>query len=556
MNQIPTVKRCGVYTRKSSDENLNSDFTSLDAQRESCQAFIQSRKEEGWQVYPEQFADAALSGGNTKRPALQRLLHAVRQGSIQAVVVYKYDRLSRNIKDFVNILDLFDKHGVAFVSVTQQFDTSTSIGRIFQTMLMGFAQFERELVSERTRDKRVGMIQKGKWPGGMPIIGYDVNPADRGLIANPKESKQAKDQFLTYLQEKSLSRTARKLNVIGYRFKSWINKEGLPKGGGRYNKSNLDQILRNPLYIGKLRYKDKLFPGQHPAIVDEKLFDRVQKLLSKNDGNHKSINQDKHDFLLRSFIKCTACGSTMSPNFAYSKGRKYFYYKCVKVDKLDKNECSVRSVPAREVESLIVERLAFLGQNKKLVEKIVKEAQESSVKAIGPIREKKKRIESELVKIRQEANKLVSVLGSSNNGHAKNHFVLERLHELENSEKDNQTKVSEVEMELQKLENRMIDANVIRQNLQRFEAVFAKLMPNEKKELLRLLIKEIFYDLNHSKIKLFLRQLPDLGIQVDGDKISFDESAVWLPDKDSNLEPRLQRAVCYHYTIGQRFIFQ
>src|SRR3990167_9162623 len=149
-----TVKWCAVYTRKSTDENLNSDFTSLDAQRESCEAFIKSRKAEGWQLYPERFDDPAYSGGNTNRPALQRLLGFIRQGKIQTVVAYKYDRLSRNIKDFVKILDLFDKHGVAFVSVTQQFDTSTSIGRIFQTMLMGFAQFERELVSERTRDKR------------------------------------------------------------------------------------------------------------------------------------------------------------------------------------------------------------------------------------------------------------------------------------------------------------------------------------------------------------------------------------------------------------------
>ncbi len=523
-------KWCAVYTRKSSDENLNSDFTSLDAQRESCQSFIQSRKEEGWQVYPERFDDAALSGGNTKRPALQRILNAVRQGKIQAVVVYKYDRLSRNMKDFVHILDLFDQHGVAFISVTQQFDTSTSIGRIFQTMLMGFAQFERELVSERTRDKRAAMIQKGKWPGGMPIIGYDVDSENRKLDLNPKEAKQAKDQFMFYLKEKSLSRTARKLHEHGYRIKQWITKAGNEKGGGRYTKTNLDQILRNPLYIGKLRHKDKLFDGLHKSIIEETLFNRVQKLLSRNGGFHKSLSQDKHDFLLRGLVHCATCHSFMSPNFAYSKGKKYFYYKCVKVMKLDKNECSVGSAPARELEALVVERLGVLGKSKILVEKIVKEAREASLNGVNPLREQKKRLMDEIQKVNQEAKKLVSVLGSGNTNQEKNRFILERLNELEGQKKNLETKLSETEIQLKQLEERIIDTEIIRRNLERFGAVFSKLTPNEQKDLLRLLIKQVAYDPNHSKIKLILRPLPDLGLTVDGDKVCFDESAVWLPD--------------------------
>ncbi len=533
MSEKQNIKWCAVYTRKSTDENLNSDFTSLDAQRESGEAFIKSRKAEGWQLYPERFDDPAYSGGNTNRPALQHLLGAIRQGKVQTVVAYKYDRLSRNIKDFVKILDLFDKHGVAFVSVTQQFDTSTSIGRIFQTMLMGFAQFERELVSERTRDKRAAMIQKGKWGGGMPIIGYDIDSASRKLVVNKSEVKQVRDQFLFYLKEKSLGKTARRLNAQGYRMKQWINKAGGEKGGSRYNKANLVQILRNPLYIGKLRHKDKLFPGEHKAIVDEPLFNRVQKLLSQNNGTHHSANQDKHDFLLRGLVHCKACGSMMTSNFAYSKGRKYFYYKCVKVSKFSKDECPVRSTPAKELETLIVKRLSFLGRNKKVIDRIVKDAQESSVKAFGPLREDRRRIQDEIRKTDEEAKKLIGALGTQNNGASRNRFITDRLDELQETKQKTEERLAEIELSIRGLEGRMIDADVIRHNLQRFDAVFEKLTPNEKKDLLRLLIKEIVYNQDPSKIKMTLRPLPELDLEVEGDKVSFDERTKWLPEEHS-----------------------
>ncbi len=524
------IRWCAIYTRKSTDENLNSDFTSLDAQRESCESLIKSRKEEGWQLYPERFDDPAYSGGNINRPGLQKLLALVRQGKIQVVVAYKYDRLSRNIKDFVRILDLFDKYGAAFVSVTQQFDTSTSIGRIFQTMLMGFAQFERELVSERTRDKRAAMIQKGKWPGGMPIIGYDVDSNTKKLAVNRSETKQAKDQFLFYLKEKSLGRAAKLLNEKAYRLKKWNNKEGVEKGGGRYNKSNLVNILRNPLYVGKLRYKDKLFKGEHTALIEEDLFNRVQKLLNQNNGTHHSANQDKHEFLLKGLVRCQVCGSTMTSNFAYSKGEKYFYYKCVKVNKFGKEACPVKSAPAKELESLIVKRLSFLGQNKKLVERIVKEAQESSVKAFGSLRGDRKRIQEDIRRVDDKAQKLMSALGTS-----KNRFVMEKLDELETSKQKAEERLAEINLTIQKLEGQVIDAEIIRKNLKQFEVVIEKLTANEKKDLLRLLIKEVIYDQTQSKIKLTLRPLPDLGFVIEDGKVSFDERQQWLPGQDSNL---------------------
>ncbi|MBI4970552.1 MAG: hypothetical protein HZC17_01760 [Candidatus Omnitrophica bacterium] len=220
----------------------------------------------------------------------------------------------------------------------------------------------------------------------------------------------------------------------------------------------------------------------------------------------------------------------MTSNFAYSKGEKYFYYKCVKVNKFGKEACPVKSAPAKELEALIVKRLSFLGENKKLVEKIVKEAQESSVKAFGPLREDRKRAQEEIRKVDEAAKKLILALGSS-----KNRFVLEKLDELEATKQKAEERLAEINLTVQKLEGQVIDAEIIRKNLKQFEAAFEKLTLNERKDLLRLLIKEVIYDQTQSKIKLTLRPLPDLGFVIEDGKVSFDERQEWLPGQDSNL---------------------
>ncbi len=223
----------------------------------------------------------------------------------------------------------------------------------------------------------------------------------------------------------------------------------------------------------------------------------------------------------------------MTPNFAYSKGRKYFYYKNTKVNKFDKDACAVNSALAKELENLIVKRLAFLGRNKKVVDDIVKDAQESSVKAFRPLREDRKRIQDEIRKTDEEAKKLVGSLGTQNNGASRNRFITDRLDELQEAKQKAEERLAEIELSIRGLEGRMIDAEVIQRNLQRFEAVFDKLTPNEQKDLLRLLIKEILYNQDPSKIKMTLRPLPELDLEVEGDKVSFDERQEWLHESYS-----------------------
>ncbi|MBI4669786.1 MAG: recombinase family protein [Elusimicrobia bacterium] len=532
-----SAKWCAIYTRKSTDENLDSGFTSLDAQKEYCEAFIKSREGEGWRAFPVDYDDPGFTGGNMDRPALRRLVADAKAGKFQVVVCYKYDRLSRNTKDFLHILEIFDKHEAAFVSVTQPIDTSSSVGRLMRSILVDFAQFERELISERTRDKRVAMAKKGKWPGGYPVLGYDYDPETKSLKVNTGEAKIVGDMFETYLETKSLCAAAKRLNAKGHRLKEWMTKKGNKKGGRRFIKTNLSYLLRNPIYIGKIRHGDSLYDGEHKPILDEDIFHRVQRQLGKNREKNKSPNQDKHNFLLRGLVRCACCGTQMTPNFAYSKGRKYFYYKCVSVNKMDKEACKVGSVSARELEKLVIERLGFLGRNEMVVQKIVERARRDSSDHLGPKKQEKTLLAAELGKVGGEARNLVGVLAEKGSASTKYRFIMERIEELEKKAGELKARIERTDQEIRELEERRISADVIRHNLLTFTKVFNRLNPIKQRELTALLVQEVVYAEEKSMIQLILRPLPELNWQIDGDQVRFDERTNPLRGWDSNPQP-------------------
>ena len=253
--------RCAIYTRKSTDEGLDREFNSLDAQRESAEAYIASQQHEGWACLPDRYDDGGYTGGNMDRPALQRLLEDTAAGKIDCIVVYKVDRLSRSLMDFSRLVELFDQHGVSFVSVTQQFNTTHSMGRLTLNILLSFAQFEREIISERTRDKMAATRRKGKWSGGHPVLGYDV--VDRKLVINAAEAACVRQIFQLYLEHQSLISTIQELNRRGWKTKRWTIKKGGESGGRPFDKGNLHGLLTNVLYIGQVRYKDEVHPGEH-----------------------------------------------------------------------------------------------------------------------------------------------------------------------------------------------------------------------------------------------------------------------------------------------------
>ncbi|MBU2501131.1 recombinase family protein [bacterium] len=252
--EAPTI-RCAVYTRKSTEEGLEQEFNSLDAQREAGEAFIASQKSEGWVCLPDRYDDGGYTGGNMERPAFKRLMADVEAGHIDCVVVYKVDRLSRSLLDFTQIMESLERRGVSFVSVTQQFNTTSSMGRLTLNILLSFAQFEREIISERTRDKIAAARRKGKWSGGRPILGYDVDPRGGRLMVNEDEAIRVRAIYELYLDHQSLIATIKELDARGWTNKQWTNKKGRESGGAPFNKHSLHSLLNNVLYIGRLTYR-------------------------------------------------------------------------------------------------------------------------------------------------------------------------------------------------------------------------------------------------------------------------------------------------------------
>jgi site-specific DNA recombinase len=243
--QNGTTIRCAIYTRKSTEEGLQQEFNSLDAQRESGEAYIISQRGQGWRALPDRYDDGGYTGGNMERPALKRLIQNIQAGEIDCVVVYKVDRLSRSLLDFARIMEAFDKHGVSFVSVTQQFNTTASLGRLTLNILLSFAQFEREIIAERTRDKMSAARRKGKWIGGFPVLGYDIDPQGGRLVVNPAEADQVSEIFRLYEKERALIPVVRELNERGWHLKRWKSSQGIERGGRTFTKAALYKLLTN-----------------------------------------------------------------------------------------------------------------------------------------------------------------------------------------------------------------------------------------------------------------------------------------------------------------------
>jgi DNA invertase Pin-like site-specific DNA recombinase len=277
------IRRCAVYTRKSSEEGLEQDFNSLHAQREASEAFIKSQQGEGWKLVKTAYDDGGLSGGNMERPALQRLLEDIRHGLIDVVVVYKVDRLTRSLADFAKMVEVFDAQGVSFVAVTQQFNTTTSMGRLTLNVLLSFAQFEREVTGERIRDKIAASKRKGIWMGGCPSIGYDVR--DRRLVVNQAEAATVREIYQRYLKTGSVPKLKKALDRDGVVSKIRVSRKGIRSGGQSFSRGALYELLSNPIYIGEIRHKRERHPGQHEAILERNLWEKVQKRL--RDRTHR-----------------------------------------------------------------------------------------------------------------------------------------------------------------------------------------------------------------------------------------------------------------------------
>jgi site-specific DNA recombinase len=394
-NHPPTTVRCAIYTRKSTEVGLEQNFNSLDAQRETSVAYIESQRHEGWKCLPQRYDDGGFTGGNMDRPALKCLLADVEAGKIDCVVCYKLDRLSRSLLDFARIIGIFEKHHVSFVSITQQFNSGTSMGRLVLNVLLSFAQFEREIISERTRDKIAATRRKGKWCGGIPLLGYDVDPQILRLVINPKEAARVRAIFALYLEHQALLPVVRELERRGWRTKVWVTRKGRKMGGQPFTKTNLHRLLTNATYAGKLRYKTELHNGEHAAIVDPVQWQKVQQLLQGN-RYQGSTERNGSGAILKGLLRCRPCGCAMTPTYASRSGKRYRYYVCSQAQKRGWDGCPSQSVPAGPMERIVVEQISNLGQDTERLKKILTEASKQRQDRLAVVEAEQRRLEREL----------------------------------------------------------------------------------------------------------------------------------------------------------------
>ena len=366
------VFRCAIYTRKSSEEGLEQDFNSLHAQRESCEAYIKSQRHEGWSALPALYDDGGYSGGSTDRPALKRLLADIQSHLIDVVVVYKVDRLTRSLADFAKIVEIFDTAGVSFVSVTQQFNTTTSMGRLTLNVLLSFAQFEREVTGERIRDKIAASKQKGMWMGGWVPIGYDRK--DRTLTINETEALTVRAIFDLFLKLRNVRRVQTELMRLNLTTKPYATPRGRAVGGLSFARGDIYKILSNPLYIGEIEHKGVRYPGQHPPLIDSATWDAVQAQLAANHHENRTRTNAKSKSLLAGLIYDDA-GNRLVSSHATKNGKRYGYYVTTQGAGRSASPGSARLwLPAAVIDELVRARLREFLTDKTEISRLLREA--------------------------------------------------------------------------------------------------------------------------------------------------------------------------------------
>jgi site-specific DNA recombinase len=350
--------RCAIYTRTSTEEGLDQDFNSLDAQREAAEAYIRSQAQAGWTALPRRYDDGGYSGSTLDRPALQRLVADIQTGQIDCVVTHRVDRLSRSLLDFARLMETFEQHQVAFVSVTQHFHSGTSMGRLVLNVLLSFAQFERELIAERTRDKMAAARRKGQWSGGLPLLGYDVAALTKKLVVNEAEADRVRAIFALYLEQRRLLPVVAELARRGWCSKQSRTRRGHLRGGRPFTKGSLYRLLTNVTYVGQVRYHQEVYSGEQPALVDPTLWQEVQALLAQHGRARAGTLRTRSRALLQGLVHCRPCGCALTPSQVSHGHQRYRYYTCTGAQKHGWHTCPSKSVPALMLERFVLDQVA------------------------------------------------------------------------------------------------------------------------------------------------------------------------------------------------------
>ena len=486
------MKRCGLYTRVSTEDQAQVKDGSLDTQMDLLERHVQLKTEstnEAWPVVVR-YREEGRSGSNTNRPEFQRLLSDVREGKIDVVLCTKFDRISRSVRDFLDFQEDLKDAGVAFVSIGEQWDTTTPMGEFALLLFLGVAQLERKQISARTREKAQWRAEKGLKNGGQ-ILGYDVDHGNPGVpIVNESEKQLVLLIFETYVKVKGLRRTAEELNRKGYWTKSYVSRRGKSCGGRLFNDMAIRRIIANPFYVGKVRHKDKLYKGQHEPIVSPESFEKAQRILSANGGK-RSRPQECYLFTLDGLVRCGSCGSYMTPYFTYNNQKKlYAYYSCTNRNHRGPDACSMANVPAEPLEQVIAERLIQLSQQDCTVDRLVKNAMADTSELLGNLEARRTILYANRKRVQNQIDALVEGIA---NRRKVLKSVSQKIVELEEQKEQLDDEVLKVDLEIEATKQKAVSAQSLTESLTTFGDLYREALPEERRELIRLRVNQLIW---------------------------------------------------------------
>ncbi len=502
--------RCAIYTRKSTEEGLAQEFNSLDAQREAGEAYIASQRHEGWVALPDRYDDGGFTGANIDRPALKRLLADIEAGRIDAVVTYKVDRFSRSLLDFGRLMEDFNRRGVRFVAVTQQLDTKSSLGRLSLNVLLSFAQFERDVIAERTRDKVSAARRKGKWTGGSPVLGYDVGPGGGRLVVNDDEAVRVRAIFDLFLEHRSLIAVARELSERGWTTKRWTTEAGREHPGRPMGKGEVHKILTNVIYTGQVNHKGTVYPGEHPAIVDPAVFNKVDERLRHNGVTGGKEVRNRYGALLRGLLACDACGTSMAHTYTVKNGRRYRYYVCLTAQQRGWDACPSKSLAAQQIEDSVVDHVRGLARNPEIVTETIRQARRLAEANSGELRTELQAGERELRRLNADLAKVTAT--------PSNAMRVDRLADLQERIGAVERRMSEVRSDLAALDAESVSEEEVEEALASFDPVWKSLNTSEQTRIIRALVERVRYDGRTGKVAVTFRSAGFKALCEGGDQ--------------------------------------
>lgn len=501
------TKRCAIYTRKSTSVGLDQDFNSLDAQREACVAYI--ARQPGWVLINTAYDDGGFTGANVERPAFQRLLTDIDAGRIDVVVVYKVDRLSRSLLDFAKMMERFNTAGTSFVSVTQNFSTADAMGRLTLNMLMSFAEFEREMISERTRDKISASRRKGKWTGGAVPLGYVV--LDKKLVVDELEAVLVREIFALYHEHRSSLAVTRILNerlTLKPRPRSYGERESSRK----WTTNDVVRLLKNPIYAGYMISGNELFEAEHSSLIERSVFRRTQALLA-DATTDRAPSVRNPEYLLRGVLRCAHCRALFTTASTVAGQATHRYYRCVTRDKQGKEACPSRPLPAAPIEAYVVDRLREATWDGTFAADVTEAVRARVAARRKDLATERRKLPSQIADLAAEVRRTLET--TANITGPAQRVVEARLQDAGSQLARAETRLATVELELDTLEAIEIESSWVAAQLTEFRQIWDLLTPENRGRLLRAVIERVEVDEPAHQIKLFFADLgAELGASV------------------------------------------